>query len=38
VVALGLLAQLKWRWSVLQLIGAAAAAGAGWAGLALLLS
>lgn len=38
VVALGLLAQLKWRWSVLQVIGAAAAAGAGWAGLALLLS
>lgn len=38
VVALGLLAQLKWRWSVLQVIGAAAAAGVGWAGLALLLS
>ena len=37
VVALGLLAQLKWRWSVLQVIGAAAAAGVGWAGLALLL-
>ena len=33
VVALVLLAQLKWRWSVLQVIGAAAAAGSGWAGL-----
>ena len=38
VVALGLLAQLKWRWSVLQVIGAAAAAGAGWAGMAQLVS
>ena len=38
VVALGLLAQLKWRWSVLQVIGAAAACGACWAGLAQLVS
>ena len=38
VVALGLLAQLKWRWSVLQVIGAAAASGACWAGLAQLVS
>ena len=38
VVALGLLAQLKGRWSVLQVIGAAAATGAGRAGLELLLS
>ena len=38
VVALGLLAQLKWRWSVLQVIGAAAASGAGWAGLTQLVS
>ena len=38
VVALGLLAQLKGRWSVLQVIGAAAATGAGLAGLELLLS
>jgi chromate transporter len=38
VVALGLLAQLKWRWSVLQVIGAAAAAGSGWAGLAQFVS
>ncbi len=38
VVALGLLAQLKGRWSVLQVIGAAAATGAGRAGLELLLN
>ena len=38
VVALGLLAQLKGRWSVLQVIGAAAATGACLAGLELLLS
>lgn len=38
VVALGLLAQLNWRWSVLQLIAAAAATGAGRAGLALVMS
>ena len=38
VVALGLLPQLKWRWSVLQVIGAAAAARSGWAGLAQLVS
>jgi chromate transporter len=37
VVALALLAQLRWGWSVLQVIGAAALLGAGWAGLALLL-
>jgi chromate transporter len=37
VVALGLLAQLRWRWSVLQVIGAAAAAGVGLAGLAGLV-
>ena len=38
VVALGLLAQLMGRWSVLQVIGAAAATGAGRAALELLLS
>jgi chromate transporter len=37
VVALGLLAQLRWRWSVLQVIGAAAATGLAWAGLAPLV-
>jgi chromate transporter len=37
VVALGLLAQLMGRWSVLQVIGAAAATGAGRAALELLL-
>jgi chromate transporter len=38
VVVLALLAQLRWGWSVLQVIGAAALLGAGAAGLALLLS
>lgn len=38
VVALGLLAQLNWSWSVLQVVGAAAVTGAGRAGLELLLS
>jgi chromate transporter len=37
VLALALLAQLCWGWSVLQVIGAAALLGAGWAGLAPLL-
>jgi chromate transporter len=38
VVALALLAQLRWGWSVLQVIAAAALLGAGSAGLALLLN
>ena len=37
VVALALLAQLRWRWSVLQVIGSAAALGALMVGLAGLL-
>jgi len=38
VVGIGLLAQLRWRWRVLQVVGAAAACGACWAGLAQLVS
>jgi chromate transporter len=37
LLALGLVVQIKWGWSVLQVIGAAAAAGLGWAGVAQLL-